>query len=346
MHPTRYTSPPAHRLGAALARRLCAVLAFALLATAAHAQTLRPELPVTDGDINATALSDDGATLYLGGRFTYVGPYTGSGVRLSPSAGTVLPGGARVNGTVLASVPDGAGGYYIGGRFTSVGGARRNRLAHVLADGTLDAAFDPNVGSPSSAVFALALGGGALYVGGTFTSVGGQTRNRLAAVDAATGALVTAFGPGVNGLDVSALALDGSTLYTGGQFSSVGGQARNGLAAVDAATGTLVAAFNPNVSGGEFPPVVRALALSGGTLYAGGSFRSVGGQARRGIAAVDAATGALVTAFAPNPNNTVGALALDGSTLYAGGDFTRVSGQTRNKPRGRRCSDGRARNRV
>ena len=330
IYPARHTAPPARRLGAALA-----LLAFALLATAAHAQTLRPELPVTNGTVFATALSDDGATLYLGGDFSYVGPYTGSGVRLSPSAGTVLPGGARVNGEVLVSVPDGAGGYYIGGQFTSVGGVARNRLAHVLADGTLDAAFDPSVSGGS--VFALAFGGGTLYAGGSFDSVGGQARRNLAAVDAATGAVVTAFDPNASST-VRALALGGDTLYAGGFFTTVNGQTRNRLAAVDAATGALVTAFDPNV-GGSFPEVF-ALALGGGTLYAGGSFESVGGQTRSGLAAVDAATGALVTTFDPNAVGPVFALALGGGTLYAGGNFESVGGQTRRRLAAVSTADG------
>jgi hypothetical protein len=45
---------------------------------------------------------------------------------------------------------------------------------------------------------------------------------------------------------------------------------------------------------------VLALAVSGSTVYAGGSFTSVGGQARRNLAALNIRTGA-ATAFNPNP---------------------------------------------
>lgn len=162
-------------------RRLVGTTALVLgvlAAGAAHAQTLRPEVYVANGTVNATAVSDDGQTLYIGGNFTYVGPNTGSGARLSETAGTVLPGGLVVNGPVAASVADGAGGFYIGGAFTQVGGVGRNRIAHVLPDGTLDAAFDPNA---NAAVNALAVSGGVLYAGGEFESIGGQPRQGLAA---------------------------------------------------------------------------------------------------------------------------------------------------------------------
>ncbi|GIW09481.1 MAG: hypothetical protein KatS3mg061_0538 [Dehalococcoidia bacterium] len=47
---------------------------------------------------------------------------------------------------------------------------------------------------PDDWVYALAVSGSTVYVGGGFTSVGGQTRNRLAALDAATGN-VTSWNP-------------------------------------------------------------------------------------------------------------------------------------------------------
>jgi hypothetical protein len=357
------------------------VLLAGTLGGAAQAQTLRPEVYVTNGRVSATALSDDGQTLYIGGAFTYVGPNTGSGVRIGEASGSVLPGGLVVNGTVRASVEDGAGGFYIGGDFTTVGGVTRNRLAHVLAGGTLDAAWDPNA---DNGVYALAVSGGVVYAGGNFTTVGGQPRNRLAALDATTGTLVAGFDPNVStaGSTVNALAVIGTVVYAGGSFTRVNGTTiiRNRLASFDAATGT-VTAWNPNVNnsvltlavsdgvvyaGGIFVRVngltiirnrlasfdaatgtvtawnptantgVYALAVSGGVVYAGGDFTSVGGQPRARLAALDASTGA-VTAWNPNvstpeaSNTAVNALAVSGGLVYAGGNFTSVGGQPRSR---------------
>jgi len=62
-------------------------------------------------------------------------------------------------------------------------------------------------------------------------------------------------------------------------------------------------------------------------VYAGGGFRSIGGSARHGIAALDATTGR-ATVWNPyaetnyeNVAQSVDSLALSGSTVYAGGDF-------------------------
>ena len=54
---------------------------------------------------------------------------------------------------------------------------------------------------------------GTVYAGGKFTSIGGQPRNYIAALDA-TGA-ATNWNPNANA-EVNALALGGSTVYAGG----------------------------------------------------------------------------------------------------------------------------------
>ena len=88
-------------------------------------------------------------------------------------------------------------------------------------------------------------------------------------------------------------------------------------------------AWNPNATG--FPPWVGTLALSGGTVYAGGMFNGIGGQARNAIAALDATTGS-ATAWDPDAgaNGQVWSLVSSGGTVYAGGQFTGIGGQARN----------------
>ena len=148
-----------------------------------------------------------------------------------------------------------------------------------------------------------------------------QTRNRIAAIDAATGE-ATSWNPNANGA-VYALAVSGTTVYAGGMFNAIGGQTRNNIAAIDATTGAATS-WNPNANG-----IVYALAVSGTTVYAGGWFTSIGGQTRNYIAAIDATTGA-ATSWNPNANGWVYALAVSGTTVYAGGMFNAIGGQTRN----------------
>ncbi len=263
----------------------------------------------------------DQAALYLGGDFDYVGPVTGHGVVLAadpaqPGDDGLLAFEPVVDGPIHAVVPDGSGGWFIGGEFFTVGGVDRSHLAHIRADGSVDPSWDP---SPNAPVRALAVAGGVVYAGGDFTAMGGQARSRIAALDAATGA-VTAWNPGADAT-VRALVVAGGVVYAGGDFTAMGGQARSRIAALDAATGA-VTAWNPGADA-----TVRSLLVAGGVVYAGGDFTAVGGKARNRIAAVDAATGA-VTAWNPDADGPVYALVLgsDGTTLYAGGDFTALAG--------------------
>ncbi len=102
------------------------------------------------------------------------------------------------------------------------------------------------------------------------TTVGGQTRNRLAALDATSGA-ATAWNPNASSA-VNALAVTGGVVYAGGLFTTVGGQPRSRLAALDASSGAATA-WNPNANS-----LVNALAVAGGVVYAGASSPASAGR--------------------------------------------------------------------
>ena len=151
-----------------------------------------------------------------------------------------------------------------------------------------------------------------------------QSRNRIAKLSAAgTGAADATWNPNADN-DVSALAVSGGDVYAGGGFSSIGGQSRNWIAKLSAAgTGAADATWNPNANGDLHR--VYALAVSGGDVYAGGDFTSIGGQSRNRIAKLSAAgTGAADATWNPNPNSDVWALAVSGGRLAAGGSFSTV----------------------
>ncbi|HYA41426.1 MAG TPA: hypothetical protein VEF34_09000 [Syntrophobacteraceae bacterium] len=283
---------------------------------------------VTDGTVRAIATN--GTTTYIGGYFTHVGPWIGSGVPIDESSGYPLAVFPKVNGQIFAVAPDGFGGWYIGGSFTRVGNASRNNIAHIDADGAVDAFWHPNAdGDVNAWVGTLAVSGKTLYVGGTFSRIGGQNRNNLAALDASTGK-ATSWNPNAAGgqyaTGVYALAVGGSTVYAGGAFTAIGGQNRNNIAALDASTGKATS-WNPGAN-----DYVDALVVSSSTIYAGGIFNSIGGQNRNCIAALDPSTGN-ATSWNPNPiaaGASVNALAVSGGTVYAGGFFGSIGGQNRN----------------
>src|SRR5262245_7453272 len=254
------------RLGAGLLSAVLFAFASGFVASGADGQTLQESFWTTDGSVRAIVPS--GNTVYVGGVFSRVGPATGGGVPLDVETGSPVAGFPKVAGNVSVIVPDGSGGWFIGGPFTGVGGTPRSHLAHILPDLTVSS-WSPD---PTSDVSAIVVSGSTVYVGGHFMRIGGKTRNRLAAVDAETGE-VTAWDPDVNG-NVSALVMSGGTIYVGGGFTSVGGQSRRNLAALDASTGKVLDwRADANL------PVIT-LAMTGATLYAGGTFWTIGGHAR------------------------------------------------------------------
>jgi len=306
----------------------CAVTLMA--PTRGIAQSVAQNLWVTDQE--AFVVVRSGQTIYLGGGFSSLGPPSGGGVPFDLTAGTPAAGFPQVAGSVSAAVSDGAGGWYIGRSFSSVGGVQRFNLAQVNADMTVSA-WNPNGNFTFhdnslgfTGVMALAVSGSTVYVGGDFTAIGTQSRKGIAAVDAVSGA-VTGWDPSTNNGWVHGIAVIGSTVYLGGHFGTLGGQPRLYLGAVDAGTGAATA-WNPGADSD-----VYALVTDGANLYVGGYFTQVGGQPRSRLAALDATTG-LATGWDPSaqgePGNTfVGALALNGATVYAGGRYTTIGGQAR-----------------
>ncbi len=193
---------------------------------------------------------------------------------------------------------------------------------------TLSNTSDP-VPQTNGRVNTIAVSGGKVYIGGSFTEVitqGGVAvaRSRLAAINANTGEL-TDWAPQVN-RPVSALAVNGGRVYAGGLFTRADGERHNYVALIDAASGEVDHTFD---AGTDLP--VRALAASGGFLYLGGEFGTVNGEVRSRLARVDGITGELNSNWTPAADGPVRTLELspDSSRLYAGGEFTTISGKTR-----------------
>jgi hypothetical protein len=244
---------------------------------------------------------------------------------------TLLASGAVLAATSVSGVPDegtvqtdgrvsavlvSGGRVYLGGSFTHVNGAERNRLAAVDAETGELTGWDPNA-SGSVRSLALSADGTRVYAGGTFTGIGGAYRGRLAAVDAATGALDPAFKPGTANSTVRAIAVSGNRVYLGGDFTTVKGASRGRLALVDGTTGALDPNWAPSADA-----AVLALGASpdGARVYAGGAFTAIDGRSVRHLAALGAGTGAPDVAWEKptKPNGKVYDLEQSGGLLYTG----------------------------
>lgn len=318
----------------------------------------RNDLWVTDGRVDAVARSAD--TIYLGGSFNTVAPFTGSAVLFDAASGERDTRLAKISGGqftgVNAAVSDGAGGWFLAGEFEVADNTAIQSLVRIGPDGRADPnfsfAFGPGFNSLTF-LHALALSeDGVLYVGGEFSSVDGQPRPNIAAFDIQTGTL-TDWNPALSiNSPVYAILPAGDTVYLGvgggllaadpvsaafevldtglsvqamdlsdsGTIMYLGG---SGLRAYNLATRQPVPSWSPAPNG-----MVRALKVSGSTVYVGGDFSTVGGQARPFLAALNAGTGA-ASGWNPAPNGLVGALHLEGTVLRVGGSFDSIGGQAR-----------------
>ena len=302
---------------------------------------------VTNGTVHAVRQVGD--RIYLGGSFTQAGPNTGFGVALDPSTGQWAPAFPKVNGIVLVAVPDGDGGFYIGGDFTRVGTRSRHNGARIIPGATAGtwevAAWNPETDKPIRAI-ALAPSANTAYIGGDFATVQGVARAGVAAVNRYTGDPILGFDPGagtattagtgaaavvtVGSVMTLAISPDGTRLFAGGFFTKMAGVSRSGLAALNAATGALDAAFNPAPSAGG----VESMALlPSGRLLLGGDFTKIGATTRNRLAAVNATTGALDTAWAPSADGIVHTLRLspDATKVYVGGAFANIGSNSRSR---------------
>lgn len=167
---------------------------------------------------------------------------------------------------------------------------------------------------------------GKFVIAGSFTSVLGQPRARIARLTEA-GALDTSFAPEVDGF-IYALAVqaDGKVVI-GGQFTTVNSETRSNIARIDA-TGALDATF---VASADAPVLSLAIEPDGQILMAG-QFNQVAGTGDGSPTPIAYLArlngdGTLDSLFNPAPANFVTGVAVqpDGHIVFSGG-FTGVGG--------------------
>lgn len=250
-----------------------------------------------------------GETIYVGGTFSQV-KHNGAVYSVANLAAFDVDSGALVadfapnpNNEVRSLATNGTD-LFVGGKFTSIGGLWRTRLAKV--DTESGAAVAEFAASASARVDALVTDGDRVFAGGQFATANDMPRDRLAAFDATTGVL-DSWDPGAGGSATSLrLSPDASTIFVGGSFSTIAGTSRSKLAALSTATGGAVGddfeSANQNVKSLD-------LAADGSTLFAGDTGND--------LEAFDVATGARLWRNT-DPYGDVQATRVVGSNVYIG----------------------------
>ncbi|MBS2018280.1 MAG: protein kinase [Deltaproteobacteria bacterium] len=272
--------------------------------------------------VDALAITDD--ALYLGGSFQSVGKVTRlRGAALDLATGELTPFDPRFTGDIATLAISGSS-LFAGGELAAAGAELRPHLV----------ALDRSSGRPTSLDFGVDHDVRALIprpaerelvVAGAFTSIGGKPRGAIAKLALGTSDVLDWDAKVAGGtIDVAAVGPDG-TVYIAGRFETVGGEPREGLAALDGHTGAPLA-FRAKIGGDRAS--VTAMALSGNTLYIAGDFVEVNGTKRKGLAALDGRTGAVLP-FSADTSDGVAALLATPDALFVAGKFEKVDGMPR-----------------
>jgi hypothetical protein len=207
--------------------------------------TFTPWLDRSHPNQNVQQLAQCGGTMYAVGTISAVDQGKSSYVRhnafsFAAATGAVTSWAPNVNGSVhsIALSPD-CTTAYLGGAFSSVGGAAAKNLAAVnTTTGALQSSF---AHSASAEVDTLQYTHGVVLAGGQFSSINGVSRSRLASLNPGTGAVTGYANLSISGtypgygtkVYNSQLSHSGSKLLIEGVFTSIAGQARQQVAVLD-----------------------------------------------------------------------------------------------------------------
>ena len=238
------------------------------------------------------------------------------------------------NGDVFSVAIQSGGQIVAAGSFSTVNNYPRNNIARLNADGSMDTTFlNGLVGANAPIQAVLVQTDGRVLAGGSFSKMNGLNRNGLARL-MTDGTLDSSFNTAAGG-DNTIFALAESfapdrRLLIGGSFLNVNGFPHSGIARLNN-SGTLDSSFSPSltVNGTVYAIAVYPTnGIQAGKIMIGGSFTTVNGTSRNGIARLNS-DGTLDLGFDPGTgaNDAVRALAiqLDGRVLM-GGSFTAFNG--------------------
>jgi hypothetical protein len=286
-----------------------------------HALGSGVDLEYNGNSLAVRAIRGRNNDVFVGGGFVTAGGFIANNIAKWDGANWSTLG-YGVDSTVFAIETAGSD-VYVGGGFTNAYDAPGfgfvvNRIAR----------WDANTGwwplgsGVGGTVNVIREAGGLLYAGGSFTTAGGNTANRIAVWDGnAWSSLGSGTANGVNGT-VSAILADGTDIYVGGSFSMAGG-----------ATARAIAKWNGSawsqLGQGFFSsstPSVTGLAKIGSYIYATGGFTNAGGGlVTRSIARWDGTKWEALGSGIGNEGSAGAARGLTiaawGNDLFVGGTF-------------------------
>ena len=259
-----------------------------------------------------TIVNHDGIN-YIGGSFTKISKLTGFGALVKKSDADFYKNNPKVNGKISVVIPDGNGGWYIGGEFTMVGNTTRYRLAQIDKNGSLTN-WSPSVNMGLYPyIYDMIKVNDKIYVCGSFTGINDIPRNYTACIDLSGN--ITSWDPQVDD-EVFTLSHNNGVIYLGGNFRFIQSVARNFVGAVDLDANLL--SWNPDANNS-----IKAIAVSNNKIYLGGNFTRINNTSANRLAAFY--TDGTKANWNPGANSSVESISITGDRVYIGGRFTKIN---------------------
>jgi len=259
------------------------------------------------------------------GNLQYLTAFNANGIYQTNFAPEFIP---NTVGSIRAIASDGSN-LYVAGVFNNINQQPRGGLAAFDANKQL-LPWAPVI---NDAVNSLAVSNnGDIYIAGRFGAINDKPRFKLAAVDNNNGNLLD-WNPdlvSIGGVftEIQEITIIDNLLFmTGNSNFGLMKQAIPHLAAFES-DGQL-ANWNPAITLGDKQKPVTSFNIDNDTIYVGGNFREINGQARTHLAAITSA-GELVDDFAPTVTNNEGSsdissIVLHNSELYIAGKFLQIN---------------------
>lgn len=280
-------------------------------------------------DLVWEVIADHSDALYVAGLFTSIGGKQRNHLaKLSAQTGAAdadWDPNVNTSGMVYALALSPTGDLYVGGYFSSIGGATRSNIAKLAGTGAgaAIAGWSPR---PNSSVRTLYVDGAdSIYAGGSFTSVNSLPHLRSAKLAAnGNGFPDPNWNPEVNGGVESIAVMETGQVVIGGNFNLVNNEARWGAAVVS----TKGASMTP-ADAEKFGSVDLLASQPNGGIIVAGSFLRADGVPRQNILRLQI-DGTLDLEWNPGVNGWVNAIAASSTgAVYVAGGFSVIGGEAR-----------------
>jgi len=266
-----------------------------------------------------------GTEVYVGGDFTNAGGMPGASyiARWNSANNTWnLVGAANAINAAVQDIKVSGSSVYIGGQFTNAGGNNANDYLTRWTGSAFVPPGSETTGPLNDTVYAIAISGTEVYVGGNFTNAGNVPgANNIARWDGTTWSGLLSGTFGINNT-VTTIALSGTDVLVGGVFTNAGGvPGANNIARWDGTQWHAVGGANA-ISG-----LVYDIAISGTDVYVGGIFFNAGGvTGADNIARWNGTTWSGLLSGTFGISSTVTAIAISGTNVFVGGFFFNAGG--------------------